>query len=75
MSRNLVVSDWFGDLIAFGDQIRFVCRKGYYFEEDPSQIDVKYTCQDGTNPDHKDKRGFFDVPENEDEWPRCMLGT
>ena len=75
LSRNLVVSDWFGDPIAFGDQIRFVCRKGYYFEEDPSQIDVKYTCQDGTNPDHKDKRGFFDVPENEDEWPRCMLGT
>ena len=23
--------------------------------------------------DHKDKRGFFDVPEKDTDWPRCLL--
>ena len=74
-STNLRVTDWFGDPIPFGDEISFVCRKGYKFEEDPSQVDVRYTCQDGSNPEHKDKKGFFDVPEIEEDWPKCLLGT
>ena len=73
-STNLRVSDWFGETIAFGEQIRFVCERGYFFEEDVSQIDVKYTCQDGKAKGFEDKRGFFDVPELETEWPRCVLG-
>ena len=71
-SRNLRVSDWDGETIPFGEQIRFVCKRGHKFEEDPEQVDVKYTCQDGSNKEYKDKRGFFDVPEKEDDWPRCV---
>ena len=71
-SRNLRVSDWDGETIPFGEQIRFVCKRGHKFEEDPEQVDVKYTCQDGSNNEYKDKRGFFDVPEKEEDWPRCV---
>ncbi len=74
-SAHLKNTDWFGEPIPFGDQIRFVCERGYQFEEDPSQVDVFYTCQDGTDEEHKDKRGFFDVPGSEEEWPRCVLGN
>ena len=49
-----------------------MCKRGHKFEEDPEQVDVKYTCQDGSNKEYKDKRGFFDVPEKEDDWPRCV---
>ena len=45
-----------------------------HFEDDFHQEEIAYTCQDGSNPDHKDKKGFFDVPEAEEEWPRCVLG-
>ena len=51
-----------------------MCQRGYFFEDDPLQLDVKYTCQDGSHNDHKDKRGFFDVPEKDEDWPRCLLG-
>ena len=74
-SRNLRVSDWDGEPIAFGQQVRFVCKRGYKFEEDPAQVDVKYTCQDGTHKDYKDSRGYFDVPVNEEDWPRCLIGV
>ena len=74
LSAHLRVSDWFGDPIPFGDPIRFVCERGYFFEDDPTQLDVQYTCQDGSHKDHKEKRGFFDVPEKEEDWPRCLLG-
>ena len=73
-STHLRVTDWHGTPISFGDQARYVCDRGYQFEDDPSQLDVKYTCQDGTNAGHEDKRGFFDVPQNEEDWPRCLLG-
>ena len=73
-STHLRVTDWHGTPISFGDQARYVCDRGYQFEDDPSQLDVKYTCQDGTNTGHEDKRGFFDVPQNEEDWPRCLLG-
>ena len=74
VSTHLKVTDWFGEPISFGEQIRYVCERGYQFEEDPSQIDVCFTCQDGSNEEHKDKRGFFDVPESEEGWPKCVLG-
>ena len=74
-STFLRVSDWFGDPIPFGQQIRFVCERGYYFEDDPAQVDLLYTCQDGSAEEHKDKRGFFDVPQEEADWPRCVLGN
>ena len=44
---SIRVSDWDSQPIEFGDQIRYVCRRGYFFESDPSQLDVKYTCQVG----------------------------
>ena len=71
---NLQVTDWFGDPIQFGDQIKYVCERGLYFEDDFHQTELAYTCQDGSNPDYKDKRGFFDVPETDEEWPRCVVG-
>ena len=74
-STHLRNTDWFGEPIPFGDQIRYVCERGYQFEEDPSQVDLYYTCQDGSDEEHKDKRGFFDVPSSEDEWQRCVLGN
>ena len=73
-STNLRVSDWFGETIDFGQQVRFVCERGYFFEDDSSQIDVKFTCQDGKATGFEDRRGFFDVPQLETEWPRCVLG-
>ena len=72
-STHLRVSDWFGDPIPFGQPVRFVCDRGYFFEEDPSQVDVKFTCQDGKAEGFEEKRGFFDVPELEADWPRCLL--
>ena len=72
VSTNLRVTDWDGTPIAFGASIRYVCKRGYSFEEDPAQLEEAYTCQDGTAPDTK--RGFFDVPIEEDEWPRCLRG-
>ena len=74
VSTHLKVTDWFGEPIPFGEQIRYVCERGYQFEDDPSQIDVFFTCQDGSNEEHKDKRGFFDVPGSEEGWPKCVLG-
>ena len=74
LATHLRVSDWFGPPIAFGDKARYVCERGYFFEDDPTQLDVQYTCQDGSHKDYKDKRGFFDVPEKEEDWPRCLLG-
>ena len=74
LSTNLRVSDWFGDPIQFGEQVRFVCERGYFFEEDPDQLDVKFTCQDGKAAGFEEKRGFFDVPDLEADWPRCLLG-
>ena len=71
-ATHLRVTDWSGDPIEFGEQIRFVCERGYYFEDDPAQLDIAYTCQDGT--DNEDLRGFFDVPEMEEDWPRCLQG-
>ena len=74
LSTHLRVSDWFGDPIAFGEQVRFVCERGYFFEADPGQLDVRFTCQDGAAAGFEQKRGFFDVPEVEADWPRCLLG-
>ena len=73
-STHLRVNDWFGDTIPFGEQIKFVCERGYNFEDDPSQLDQAYTCQDGTTAGYEDLRGFFDVPAEEADWPRCLLG-
>ena len=72
-STHLRVTDWFGDPIEFGNQIRFVCERGYSFEDDPAQLDVAYTCQDGA--ENQELRGFFDVPELEEDWPRCLQGN
>ena len=72
VSTNLRVTDWDEKPIPFGDSIRYVCKRGHSFEEDPAQLEQTYTCQDGTAPDTN--RGFFDVPIEEDEWPRCVRG-
>lgn len=37
----------------------------FRFEEDPNQVVYSLVCQDD---------GFFDAPDNEDDWPRCVLG-
>ena len=73
-STNLRVTGWFGDPIAFGSQVVLVCDKGLQFEQDPSQTEVRYTCQDGKQAGFGDYKGFFDVPSSEEEWPRCVLG-
>ena len=33
---------------------------------------VIYTCQGETKDDLK--KGFFDTPTTEDDWPRCLEG-
>ena len=71
-STNLRVTDWDSQPIPFGDPIRYVCKRGFQFEEDPAQEEQVYSCQDGTAPETV--RGFFDVPQGEDEWPRCVRG-
>ena len=71
-STNLRVTDWDSQPIPFGDPIRYVCKRGFQFEEDPAQEEQVYSCQDGTAPETV--RGFFDVPQEEDEWPRCVRG-
>ena len=75
VSTHLRVTDWFGDIIPFGEQIKFVCERGYFFEDDPSQLEQPYTCQDGLTNGYEEIRGFFDVPELEEDWPRCLLGN
>ena len=44
-----------------------------FFEDDPTQVEVTYPCQDGTVPDTK--KGFFDMPQEEENWPKCLQGT
>lgn len=72
-STNLRVTHWFGDPIPFGEDIMFVCERGYYFEEDYNQHGVNYTCQDGLNVGLEHLKGFFNIPEKEEDWPRCLL--
>ena len=50
--------------------MEFVCERGYQFEEDPSQENVFYTCQEKT--EETLTRGFFDSPLTDEEWPRCV---
>ena len=69
---NLRITDWNGKPIAFGNSVHYVCDRGFSFEEDPAQEEQTYTCQDGTAPDTT--RGFFDVPADEEDWPRCVRG-
>ena len=73
-NTHLRSTGWFGLPLAFGQQVSYVCEKGRQFEEDPSQKEVRYTCQDGTQSGLESLRGFFDVPENDEDWPNCVLG-
>ena len=68
---NLVVNEWFGDPIHFGDKVRFVCERGMKFEDDPDREYEEYQCQDGSLPGTE--RGYFTIPE-EEKWPRCVKG-
>ena len=72
LSTNLRVTYWNGNPINFGDQITYVCDKGYHFEDDPYQVNIKYQCQDGTKP--KTTRGFLNTPASDDQWPKCAEG-
>ena len=74
-STNLVVTHWFGDPIQFGGQTMFVCKRGYHFEHDYHKTHVNFTCQDGITDGIDGDRGFFDVPENDEEWPNCVLSA
>ena len=71
-STNLRINDWDGKPIAFGDLAHYVCDRGMMFEEDMEQLEVTYACQDGT--DKAFKKGFFNTPKEEREWPRCVQG-
>ena len=66
------MTDWDGSPIPFGESVRFVCERGLMFEDDPAQEEQTYTCQDGTVSGTT--KGFFDVPEEEEDWPRCLQG-
>ena len=70
-TSNLRVSDWDGAPIAFGGTARYVCDRGMFFEEDPALVDQYYTCQDGSVTGNL--KGFFDVPSEEEDWPRCLM--
>ena len=62
---NLRSTDWDGEPIEFGGETIFVCERGMFFEDDPEQENLIFKCQ----PD-----GFFDVPETDKQWPRCLRG-
>ena len=66
------MNDWDGKPIAFGDLAHYVCDRGHKFEEDSEQLEVTYSCQDGS--DKQFSRGFFNVPQDESDWPRCLRG-
>ena len=70
---NLRKTYWDGNPINFGDKITYVCEKGFQFEDDQNQVSINYQCQDGTKPGTK--RGFFNTPTSDDEWPRCTEGS
>ena len=72
LSTNLRVTHWDGEPIPFGGKARYVCHRGTQFEEDPHQEFVEYECQEST--EGALTRGFFDVPEKEEDWPRCLYG-
>merc|ERR1719445_600072 len=40
-STNLRITDWDSKPIPFGGTARYVCERGYFFEDDPEQIDQK----------------------------------
>ena len=69
---NLRVNHWFGDPIPFGSEAMYVCERGYYFKDDYHRTHVNYTCQDGNNAGFEGLRGFFNAPEYEEEWPKCI---
>ena len=73
LSTNLRVSDWDGQPIPFGEKARYVCHRGTEFEDDPFQESVEYICQDTTEK-RVSTRGFFNVPDKEEAWPRCLTG-
>ena len=68
---NLRVTGWDGRVIKFGEKVHFVCERGLMFEEDASQEEVTFECQDGTVPGTR--KGFFNIPD-EDFWPKCLQG-
>lgn len=68
-STNLRVTGWDGAPVPFGGEAQYVCERGYYFEDDYKRPSVSYTCQ-GESATNK---GFFDVPEQEKDWPRCTM--
>ena len=74
LSSNLKVSDWDGQPIQFGGTARYVCQRGTQFEEDPYQASVEYVCEDAT-VSKASARGLFNVPDKEEDWPRCLHGT
>ena len=68
---NLRVTGWDGGVIQFGEKVHFVCERGLMFEEDITQEEVTFECQDGTVPGTR--KGFFNNPD-EDFWPKCLQG-
>ena len=69
---NLKVTDWNEEPIDFNGYVSYVCLRGFKFEDDPEQENVRYQCQDGSKPGTT--RGFFNVPKSEDQWPNCVEG-
>ena len=65
-STNLRITDWDKNPIEFGGDAVYVCERGMYFEDDPAQLNVIYQCQED---------GFFNVPKEEELWPRCLKGV
>ena len=72
-STNLEITHWFGDPIPFGEDVMYVCKNGYHFEEDYHQVGVNYTCQDGLNVGLEHLKGFINTPGKEEDWPKCKL--
>ena len=44
-----------------------------HFEDDPGRLEVTYSCQDGAV--EGTRKGFFDVPADPADWPRCTDGN
>ena len=72
-STNLIPINWDGKPISFEEKITYACDRGTFNTDDQYVNTFEYICQDGSKK--KTRKGFFNTPEAEKDWPQCLKGT
>ena len=67
--HNLKVVDWFGETVPFGTPVKYMCDRNTYHQDDRDWESFQLTCQE------ENVRGYFNVPENDGDWPKCILSV